>query len=256
MGQALPHIAEWIRDFGVDHDYLVYAAIVLLACVEGPWLALVCGVLVEIGDFPFLPVYTALMLGDLVGDAVWYTVGRRYGQRFVGRYGKYMNVTEEAVERMTRLFRRYKDSVLFLSKITNGFGFSLVTLMTAGMVKIPFVRYMLVNILGQLVWTGLLLGVGYYFSHLLVTVEGILARMSLAAGRRRADRHRISLLQVPAQPCRATRHLKRQQRTSTVQQPAVISIVVPTLNEEKVIGESLRSIEGAHDAPARRTHRL
>lgn len=182
MSQALPHIGQWIRTFGVEHEYLVYAAIALLACVEGPWLALVCGVLIEIGDFRFMPIYTALMLGDLVGDAGWYGIGRRYGHRFVGKYGKYVNITEDGVARMTRLFHRYKDSVLFLSKITNGFGFSLVTLMTAGMVRIPFARYMLVNLLGQLVWTGLLLGVGYFYSHLFATVQNLLARMSLVAG--------------------------------------------------------------------------
>ncbi len=182
MSQALPQIGQWIRTFGAAHEYLVYAAMVVLACVEGPWMALVCGVLIEIGDLRFLPVYTALMLGDLIGDAGWYGIGRRYGHRFVERYGRYVNITEDGVERMTRLFHRYKDSVLFLSKVTNGFGFSLVTLMTAGMVRIPFARYMLVNLLGQLVWTGLLLGVGYFFSHLLATVENVLARISIAAG--------------------------------------------------------------------------
>jgi len=121
------------------------------------------------------------MLGDLIGDAGWYYVGRRYGHVFVTRYGKYFNVTESGVERMTRLFHRYKNSVLFLSKISNGFGFALVTLTTAGMVRIPFGRYMLVNLMGQLIWTGFLLDAGYFFTHLCVTVNSVVGRMSLVA---------------------------------------------------------------------------
>lgn len=181
MNQTLPHIVQWILAFGATHEYLVYAMILLLACAEGPWLSLILGVLMRLGDFSFFPVYMSLMLGDLIGDSVWYYIGRRYGDRFVAKYGKYFKVTASGVECMTRLFYRYKHPILFLSKISNGFGFALVTLMTAGMVRIPFGRYMLVNSLGQFVWTGMLLGAGYFFTHLYLTVSSVLGRVSLVA---------------------------------------------------------------------------
>ena len=135
MTQALPHIARWILTFEATHEYLVYTMIVVVACVEGPWLSIILGFLIRLGDFSVFPVYISLMLGDLIGDAVWYYIGRRYGDRFVAKYGKYFNVTARGVERMSTLFHRYKHSVLFLSKISNGLGFALVTLMTAGMVE-------------------------------------------------------------------------------------------------------------------------
>ena len=181
MTQALPHIARWILTFEATHEYLVYTMIVVVACVEGPWLSIILGFLIRLGDFSVFPVYISLMLGDLIGDAVWYYIGRRYGDRFVAKYGKYFNVTARGVERMSTLFHRYKHSVLFLSKISNGLGFALVTLMTAGMVRIPFGRYMAVNLLGQLIWTGLLLVVGYFFGHLYVSINSILGRVSLIA---------------------------------------------------------------------------
>jgi membrane-associated protein len=181
VNQGLPHIVQWILSFGANHEYFVYVMIVFLACAEGPWLSLILGVLIRLGDFGFFPVYISLMLGDLIGDAVWYYIGQRYGDRFVAKYGKYFKVTAGGVERMTRLYHHYKHSVLFLSKISNGFGFALVTLMTAGMVRIPFGRYMLVNLLGQVVWTGLLLGTGYFFTHLYLTVNTVLGRVSLVA---------------------------------------------------------------------------
>ena len=181
MNQSLPHIVQWVLIFGATHEYLVYAVIVFLACAEGPWLSLILGVLTRLGDFSFLPVYVALMLGDLIGDIAWYYIGRRYGDRFVARYGKYFKVTRSGVERMTRLFHRHKKWILFLSKISNGFGFAIVTLMTAGMVRIPFGTYIAVNLLGQLIWTGLLLGIGYFFSHLYITVHNIIIRLSLIA---------------------------------------------------------------------------
>jgi membrane-associated protein len=181
MNEALLHIFQWILTFGLAHRYLVYAMITFLACAEGPWLSLILGVFLRLGDFSFFPVYMCLMLGDLIGDVGWYCMGRRYGNRFVAKYGKYFRVTASGVERMTRLFHRYKNSVLFLSKVSNGFGLAIVTLMTAGMVRIPFDRFIVVNLLGQFIWTGLLLGIGYFFSHLFITVNSVLGRMSLVA---------------------------------------------------------------------------
>jgi membrane-associated protein len=177
----LPGVARWVLTFGAAHEYLVYAALVLLACAEGPWVTLTLGVFVKLGYFSFLPVYGALILGDLIGDAGWYWIGRRYGHRFIDRYGRYFHVTEEGVARMTRLFHRYKDSILFLSKISNGLGLDIVTLTTAGMVRIPLGRFMLVNLLGQFIWTGSLLAVGYFFTQLFDTVNNVLGRISLVA---------------------------------------------------------------------------
>jgi membrane-associated protein len=181
VNQGLPHIVQWILTFGATHEYLVYPIIMFLACAEGPWLSLIFGVLLRLGDFSFFPVFMSLMLGDLIGDSAWYYIGRRYGNRFVAKYGKYFKVTTSGLDRMTRLFHHYKHSVLFLSKISNGFGFALITLMTAGMVRIPFGRYMLVNLLGQFLWTGLLLGAGYFFTHLYLTINSVLGRVSLVA---------------------------------------------------------------------------
>ncbi|MDE1975551.1 MAG: DedA family protein [Patescibacteria group bacterium] len=177
----IPHIAQWLISYGAVHDYLVYGLIIILACAEGPWLSLIFGILIRLGDFGFWPVYIALMAGDLIGDVIWYEIGRRYGHSFIARYGKYFNITEAGVGRMSKLFHRYKDSVLFLSKISNGLGFALVTLMTAGMVRIPFGRYLAINLLGQFIWTGFLLGVGYWFSHLYITIDNLLGRMTLVA---------------------------------------------------------------------------
>jgi len=177
----LPHIANWIVTFGVTHDYLVYVAIAIIACVEGPWISLILGVVLRLGFLYFWPIYIALMLGDLVGDVIWYYIGRRYGHSFITMHGHRFNITEEAVARLTRLFHKNKHVVLFLSKISNGMGFALVTLMTAGMIRIPFGRYILVNAVGQLVWTGFLIGTGFFFSNLYVTVDNVLGKISITA---------------------------------------------------------------------------
>ncbi len=177
MDQALPNVANWIIHFGTTHEYLVYAAILVLAVAEGPFLSIILGVTIRLGYFDFLPIYITLMIGDLIGDVIWYYIGYTYGHSFIGRHGKRFNITEAGVERITRLFHKHKHLVLFISKLTNGLGFAIVTLATAGMARVPFGPYMLVNTIGQLFWTGFLIGVGLFFSHLYIVINNILGRV-------------------------------------------------------------------------------
>ena len=171
---------QWLIDLAAQHTYTVYAIIILLACAEGPVLSMIFGGLLKLGYFSFIPIYASLMIGDLIGDVVWYYIGRFWGHRFIRRFGKYFSITEEAVATVTRVFHRYKHHILFLSKISNGLGFALVTLMTAGMVRIPFWTYMIINVLGQFIWTGILLGVGYFFGNLYLQASDIFTKLSVA----------------------------------------------------------------------------
>ncbi len=172
---------QWLISFSTIHAPWVYVFIIVMSCAEGPVFTMVFGLLIRLGYFSFLPVYTALMFGDLVGDILWYEIGRHAGHRFITRFGKYFSITEEGVEKVKRIFHKYHERILFVSKITNGFGFALVTLMTAGMARIPFWRYLSINIVGQFIWTGLLISIGYFFGNMYTSVDSVLGKMSILA---------------------------------------------------------------------------
>lgn len=173
---------SWIMSTATNHDVLVYGLIAILACAEGPIVSLILGVLLRFDYLYFLPSYGALIVGDMIGDTAWYFIGRAYGHRFISRFGRAFNITEERIEQMTRVFYKYKKRVLFISKVSNGFGLSLITLMTAGMIRIPFMSYLGVNFLGQFIWTGTLLAVGYFFSNAFISINNWVGRASLAVG--------------------------------------------------------------------------
>ncbi len=164
-----------------NYQYAVYIFIVFIASPVGPILAVIGGILLRMGYFSLIPLYTALMIGDLVGDTIWYYIGSHFGHRFIKRFGRYFNIDESHVLKVEKLFHRYKNWILFISKITNGFGFALVILTTAGMVKIPFKRYLFVNLSGQFFWSGLLIAAGYFLSHLYVELDTLFGRMSVIA---------------------------------------------------------------------------
>jgi membrane-associated protein len=139
-----------------------YFFLAILAIFEGPVVMMISGFLLKLGYISFFPAYIALMAGDLAGDVGWYALGY-YGSPIVRRFGKYVSITDEKVKIIERIFHSHRGKILFLSKITMGFGFALVTLVTAGLVRIPFRWYFGMNMAGQIVWTAFLMLVGFVF---------------------------------------------------------------------------------------------
>ncbi len=150
-----------------------YPLLIPLAVVEGSGIMTVSGFLIKLGYLKPVPTFICLMIGDMIGDFLWYHVGYFWGHPFIRRFGKYVSVTEESVALITRIFHRYKDPILFVSKITAGFGFSIATLITAGLVHIPRKRFLLITFFGELVWTSICLSVGYFLGHLYTQVTNV-----------------------------------------------------------------------------------
>ncbi len=148
-----------------------YPILYPLAIVEGPVVMMISGFLVRLNFFSFWPVYFLLIAGDLTGDILWYLLGRHGARSFIEKYGKFFSITEENVEKAERFFNKHQGKILFISKITMGFGFAVATLIAAGAAKVPFKKYLTINFLGQFVWTGVLMAVGYFLGNLYIMVD-------------------------------------------------------------------------------------
>ena len=172
------HIETIINDLMVYR----YILIVPLTIVEGPIVMVLCGFLYRLGSFDLLPLYASLIIADLIGDVGWYCIGRFWGIHFVTKYGKFFGVTEKTLAKTTALFHKYHNRILFISKITMGFGFAVVTLVTAGIAKVPFKKYLIFNVSGQFIWTAMLLTAGYFFGNLYYTVDKGFRWVTIVAG--------------------------------------------------------------------------
>ena len=148
-----------------------YAFIFPLTFIQGPLAMVAGGFLLRQGYFEFLPLYATLVAGDFIAEIGWYWVGFYGARPLVIRYGRFIGLAPKLFEKLEGLFKRYTARILIISKLTMGFGFALVTLITAGASKIPFRQYVLFNLIGGFFWTALLLSVGYFFGHLYLLIE-------------------------------------------------------------------------------------
>ena len=144
----------------IQYRYLILVPAALL------WGLLVCmlvGVAIRVGTLGLIPAYACVMAGELLGDIFWYRVGYHWGEGFVHRFGKYVGLDQSHVDTAKRLFQKYDQRILLISKLTTGFGFAIPILFTAGMSHMSFWRYMRANLTGQFFWSGGLIAVGYFF---------------------------------------------------------------------------------------------
>ncbi|MBI2612933.1 DedA family protein [Candidatus Kaiserbacteria bacterium] len=161
-----------------EYTYIIIAP---AALALGPIVGLAAGVLLRLDVLALIPTCLALATGELGGDILWYWLGRRYGDTFVARFGRYVGVTEEAVSSAKKLFENHHDMIIFSSKLTSGLGFGSVIMFTAGLSRVPFRRYMMLNIAGQFLWTAGLISIGYFLGHIYLKVGNAFEKVALFA---------------------------------------------------------------------------
>jgi len=158
-----------------------YVFLVPAALVWGLLVCMLVGVAVRVGTLELIPAYAAVMLGELIGDAIWYWIGYRWGERFAHRFGKYVGVDASHVATAKHLFEKYDQRILLASKLTTGFGLAIPILFTAGMSRMSFWRYLWANIIGQFLWSGGLIAVGYFFGDWYLRVNGVFEKATVIA---------------------------------------------------------------------------
>lgn len=128
-----------------------------LAAIEGPIVSLGVGFLIYLGYFQFLPAYAVLLLGDLIPDTVYYYIGRFGSKRkIIEKYGSHLNLIE-------KLWQEHGRKTMFLSKLS--YGLSIPFLISAGLVKMPYKRFIFYAIPVTLFQYGVIMAIGYFLGH-------------------------------------------------------------------------------------------
>ncbi|HVM77117.1 MAG TPA: DedA family protein [Candidatus Paceibacterota bacterium] len=163
----MPLTAPFVQTLLTYRYWIAYP----LAIVEGPVVMMVAGFLVRLNFFDFWPIYLTMIAGDLTGDVIWYFVGRHGGRPLIEKYGHWINISSQNVERAEEFFKEHQTKILFISKLTTGFGFAIATLIAAGAAKVSFKKYITINFFGEFIWAGFLFALGYFFGNLYFVVD-------------------------------------------------------------------------------------
>ena len=155
------HLSNLISQYGL-------VAVLGGSLLEGETVLLLAGYAVHRGYLDFAAVVAVAMLGAVIGDQVWFTLGRRQGSRLMTR----RPWLDSKVQRAVILIERHPVKIILAMRFA--WGLRTALLIAVGMSRIPWQRFLLLNLLSALLWAPLVAGVGYLFGALLARhVEGL-----------------------------------------------------------------------------------
>ncbi len=120
------------------------------------------GSLVESGQLGLLGVLVSSTLGATLGTGLFYYLGQRLGEArtrsLIRRYGSWLALDEDDLDRSLALFRRHDRSVIFFGRFLPGVR-TLISL-PAGIARMRLSAFLIYTVLGTFAWNVLLVGAG------------------------------------------------------------------------------------------------
>jgi membrane protein DedA with SNARE-associated domain len=117
------------------------------------------GVLIRSGDMNVVPVILFATLGSILGAIFFYSIGRALGPRRSHAFLDRLPLVEtEDVDRTFEWFERHGRPAVFFGRmvpIVRSF-----VSVPAGVVKMPFLPFILYSAAGSLIWNSVLVGLG------------------------------------------------------------------------------------------------
>ena len=140
--------------------YWSYFLLAIVVAVEGPITTLVGAAAASAGFMRPGLVFLSAAIGNLTADSLWYTLGYVGKIEWVLRFGRRLGVRPDILERLERGMRKHTTRILFIAKLT--VSFVIPSLIAAGLVKAPWRKWFPAVFGGEMIWTGLLVLIGYY----------------------------------------------------------------------------------------------
>lgn len=125
------------------------------------------GVAVSRGTMQFWPLLVAGTVGSTLGNYFWFLAGDKWGYRrlqpLVDRWGRWLTVEWEDIERATDFFRRHGQWVVFFLRFSP-FLRTMISL-PAGLAHMSHIRFLAYTFSGAAVWNVLLIWGGQWLGH-------------------------------------------------------------------------------------------
>lgn len=173
MLAALIHTASFtdLVHWVVAHGYLLFF---LAALLEGPLVTAAAGVAAALGYYSIVVIVALSVVGDLIADIVYYTIGYWGRRTLITRYGHYVGLTHERIHSLERTLHRHLGKAMIVIKLSPAI--PVPGLIMIGSTHAPLKRFIKISLLITLPKSLLFALVGFYagkaYEHLNGTVAG------------------------------------------------------------------------------------
>jgi membrane protein DedA with SNARE-associated domain len=176
-------ILDLLRNAVVDYGYWAVAAALLLenagVPVPGETVLLLASFLAysehALSLFWIIVVAT---IAATVGDNLGFALGYYGGRPLVARYQAFFRIKDSTLARGESLFARFGAVAVFFARFV--FGMRIIAGPMAGVLRMPWRKFLVYNFLGAAVWVTVISGTGYLFGQNWGLLEQYLKRFDVA----------------------------------------------------------------------------
>jgi len=151
----------WISHYG----YLGIFSLLVLGIIGLPvpdeTLLTLSGFLIYKGTLHWIPTFLSAYLGSITGISVSYAIGSTFGHHLLKKYGHYIHITEERLQKAHNWFEKIGRWALLFGYFIPGIRH--VIAIIAGTSELQIWEFALFAYTGGLLWTATFLSVGYFF---------------------------------------------------------------------------------------------
>jgi membrane protein DedA with SNARE-associated domain len=124
------------------------------------------------GRLNVVAVAAIAFVAAVLGDNIGYWIGVRGGRRIVHRFGKYVLITPERLERAEKFFARRGNRIVVVARFIDGL--RQLNGVIAGITAMPWRTFLTYNAIGAALWVGWWTTISYVLgTHLVEIIEQV-----------------------------------------------------------------------------------
>jgi membrane protein DedA with SNARE-associated domain len=162
--QHLPGVLHSLEPTLNHYGYLAVTGLVLLedfgVPVPGETVLILGAVYAGSGRLNIALVALLGFLGAVLGDNIGFAIGHFGGRRLVERYGRYIFLTPERLDKATAFFERHGGKIIIVARFIEGL--RQANGIIAGTSGMHWARFVVFNAIGAALWVAVWASVGYF----------------------------------------------------------------------------------------------
>jgi membrane protein DedA with SNARE-associated domain len=170
-------LLAWLSQHGYSGMFVLLMLGIVGLPVPDETLLVFCGYLIYKGRLQAPEIFAAAFAGALSGITISYLLGLKFSRVVIFRYGRYLRITPQNVEDVTRWFRRFGLWLLSAGYFIPGVRH--FTALVAGMSQLSIRRFAAFAYPGAAVWVATFLTLGYVFGERWEHTSELVHRYSL-----------------------------------------------------------------------------
>ena len=170
LSSPLAHYGLWailllvlVEDFGIP--------------VPGETVLIAGAIFAGSGRLNIVAVGIVGFVAAVVGDNIGYGIGRFGGRALADRWGKYVFLTQERLDKAEAFFERHGAKIITIARFIEGL--RQANGLIAGITRMHWLRFLIFNALGAALWVGTWVSVGYFAGQHITTIYNGITTYSL-----------------------------------------------------------------------------